>query len=185
MNRQSYIYIAGIILFTAGWVFMIFFPFIGDKNKVMIEIQNSEQQLLEYKQTMKILPEILNRKKEIDLEKKELDSKLYTKADVLKLLDKIKYNAEKTNLTLKEITPPLEELLYLNDIITDSTQPHFLNIGVSLDGDYVNLGKFVKSLENEYYFRGINQCIINSDLKDNREISMYVGFKALLGRVKG
>ncbi|MFQ5452562.1 MAG: type 4a pilus biogenesis protein PilO [Candidatus Zixiibacteriota bacterium] len=176
--------ITGLLL-TCVWFFLFFVPYHKEKKQLKDNIAKSEKQLQDYQQTIKNLPSFLKRKKELELIKSNLNSKLYTKNDVLKLFKNLSSEAENNKLKVTEITPPIEELLYLNSIIPDSTQPQFLNIGLQLEGDYINFGKFVEIIEKADYFRGINSCQISKIRQENEKTSFYLGFKALLGRSKG
>ncbi len=184
MNRQSLIYISISIGVIVLWIFLLFFPYVQKNNDISQQIAMTEQKLVDFQKTIDMLPIIIEKRKLLQKEKFSLDSKLYTKAEVLSLFKELEIKAALKNLKITEITPSVEELLYLNSIIPDSTQPQFLNIGLNLSGDFINFGKFVNKLEKEDYFRGINRCIIAGRLEDDREISMYIGFKVLLSRTE-
>lgn len=182
MNRKGYILLGSGFGLICLWFFILFIPFQTSNNKYEHEIQQAQNQFNDFNQTISMLPSIIKRKGTLERQKFELNSRLYTKAEVLSLFEKLKEKAAFINLSVSEITPPVEELLLLNSIIPDSTKPQFLNIGMRLKGNYIQFGKFVEILEREDYFRGINRCIITGDVKQNIETNFYIGFKALLGR---
>lgn len=187
MNKLGYTYISVAFVICCLWLFMVFVPYHKQKQILSIKIDNSKKQLEDYKQTIKSFPAFLKRKNHLDLLKSNLNSKLYTKNDVLKLFKQIKKEASFQKLTVIDITPSIEELLYLNNIIPNSGQPPFINIGLQLKGDYIHFGKFISSIEKKEFFQNINQChIIKGDESDkNGVINIYFTFKALLGNLPG
>ncbi len=185
MNRTTQMYIAACIGIIAAWIFLAFLPNEQRRQQSVIKVTENEQQLADFQATLAQLPLYLGKKHDLDKQKKDLTSKLYTKEDVLNLFERIKEQAATRNLTVTEITPPVEELLYLNTIIPDSVTPQFLNIGVRMGGDYISFGKFVSALEKENYFRGVNRCQIDANADGLKEPTFYFAFKALLGTYKG
>lgn len=185
MNRKSWIYISCSIVIVILWVFLQFIPYVEKSAQITGLTIEAEQLLQDFTNTIDMLPEILKQKEQLLSQKLLLNSKLYTKAEVLNLFNELKTKAGIQQLEVTEITPSVEELLHLNSIVPDSTQPQFLNIGLNVVGSYINFGKFVTTLEKEKYFRGINRCIIVGKIDENDEISMFIGFKALLGRTEG
>ena len=88
-------------------------------------------------------------------------------------------------MKIVEITPPVEELLRINRINTDSTKLMILNVSIKVHGSYANFGKFVTTMEESLFFRGSNFCNIFSTLKMRSPILYNFGFKSLLGSLKG
>ncbi len=185
MNRTSQIYLALGLAIVAAWVFFAFLPNQRRQHEYALRILEDQQRLSDFNTTLEQLPAYLGRKRDLDREKTALMSKLYTKEDVLNLFDRIREEALSRGLTVTEITPPVEELLYLNTLVPDSSTPQFLNIGLRLDGNYVSFGKFVMNIEKANYFRGVNKCQIDANADGHQEPTFYFGFKALLGKYRG
>lgn len=183
MNKQSYLLISSAVILISLWFFLLFTPYVQEKKSLKIKITDEKSQLQDFQQTINLLPKFMTERKLLKQRKEFLTSKLYTKEEVINLFSCIKDNAAAKNLIVTEITPPIEELLYLNSIIPDSTRPQFLNIGVSVSGSYIEFAKFIKKIENEPYFRGINACRISGSKDFNQNLELYIGFKALLGRI--
>lgn len=181
MNRTGLTYtIIGVAL-LAIWFFALYTPYEQKKIATTLKITECNQQLNDFSRTLTMFPAILDQKKTLDEKKQFVNSKLYTKEQVLNLFERLKHQANSQNLAVMEITPPINELLELNNSLPDSTSPQFLNIGLSLEGDYIEFGRFISALERENYFRGVNRCII-SRTDENRNITnFFIGFKALLG----
>lgn len=183
MNRQSYIYGTLISLTVVLWFFLIYSPYLQNKDHFVNEIQNANIKLADFEQTINKLPDYIARRESLKKRREYLNSNLYTKEEVLNLFNQLKDKAARHNLYVSEITPPVEELLYLNSIVPDTNRPQFLNIGVHVTGSYIDFGKFVKTIEDQAYFRGINNCRISGSRDYNSQLDMYVTFKALLGRI--
>lgn len=184
MNR-AYLFYAGITLALVGlWFFGAFVPFQKEYEQARVEIDQAETQLADFQKTISELPVYIAKHQNLLNQRDDLNSKLYTKKDVLELFDALKFEAFRKNVSVTEITPPIEELLYLNTIIPDSSQPQFLNIGLKMEGDFVGFGKFIEEIEHAEYFRGINECKVYGHSDDKTKITMHLGFKALLGSLR-
>ncbi len=183
MNKQSYIYISSISLALCLWFFLIFTPYTKEKKTLKDGIENSTVQLNDFAKTIDLLPKFVAERELLKKRKDFINSNLYTKEEVINLFSRLKMNASKHNLEVTEITPPIAELLHLNSFIPDSTKPQFLNIGVQVSGSYIEFAKFIKKIEQEPYFRGLNSCRISGSKDYNQELDLYIGFKALLGRI--
>lgn len=181
MNRTGLTYLTIGIALLGIWFFALYLPYqknkIGNDQKIAV----CYQQLNDFSQTLSMFPAVLDQKKTLDQKKELVNSKLYTKEQVLALFNRLKRQANEENLAVIEITPPVDELLQLNSSMPDSTAPQFLNIGMSLNGDYLTFGRFISALEKENYFRGINRCIISRTDEDKNITNFFIGFKALLG----
>ena len=183
MNKQGYIYLTLILLVSSLWFFILCIPYVKEEKMLRIKISEDISQLQDFEQTISLLPAYISEREALKQKKDFLNSKLYTKEEVINLFSRLKDDASVRHLTVTEITPPVEELLNLNNIIPDSTKPQFLNIGVRVSGSYIEFAKFLKKVEKEPYFRGINSCRISGSKDLNQELNMYIGFKALLGRI--
>ena len=183
MNKQGYIYSISSITILALWFFLLCSPFIKEEKQLKSQISDGNAQLTDFEETITLLPKFISERKQLRQRKEFLNSMLYTKEEVISLFKRLKQDASSQHLIVTEITPPIEELLQLNSIIPDSTVPQFLNIGVSVSGSYIEFAKFIKQIEKEPYFRGINQCRISGSKDFNQELKLHIGFKALLGRL--
>lgn len=183
MNKRPFIYIFTTLILLTLWTLMIWLPSYRQNLLIKVRINEAKQQLNDYKYTLEQLPLIIAEKKQYENMKSILDEKLYTKQDILKLFDKLYDIAYKEQLHIVEITPPVEELLMLNRNISDSTQPLFLNITLSMTGNYINFGKFSEKIENSQFHRKTNICQIIGDSKPVNKLKFMFGFKALLGKL--
>ncbi|UCD63337.1 MAG: hypothetical protein JSW34_11395 [Candidatus Zixiibacteriota bacterium] len=165
------------------WFFTAYVPHHKDSRTTKGALREAESQINDFRQTIAQLPAIIEQRKDLLSRRDDLDSKLYAKEDVLELFAELERQASRWQIEVTEITPPVEELLYLNTIIADSSMPQFLNIGMRLDGDYVSFGRFIQAVEKADYFRGINRCKMIGHADDRTKISLELGFKALLGNL--
>ncbi len=173
---------AGIIVTIIGiWFLVIFTPYVENKKSLNAKITADHIKLSDFEQTIHILPKYLTELKSLKEQRSSLNSKLYTKEEVINLFERLKKTANSQHLEVTEITPPIAELLHLNSMIPDSTNPQFLNIGVRVSGSYIEFAKFIKIIEKESFFRGVNACRILGSKDYNKELDLYIGFKALLG----
>jgi Tfp pilus assembly protein PilO len=180
-------YAAVAVGMTVVWFLLVFAPLYKKLGQLEMQITESQQQLADFEQIMSQLPRYIEAREKLRAQRAALSSRLYSKDDILKLFDHLKRQAAKKNLTVTEISPPVEELLHLNSMIPDSTQPLFLNIALTFEGGYIEFGQFVGLVERADYFRGINECTIigSKDPKDSEgHLRLKLGFKAILGGLK-
>jgi len=172
--------IIGLILITA-WYFLVFSPLLTEQT--LIDRQSSEiyQQLSDLQSTINEVPEYLRTKESLENTKQEINSKLFGKKQILNLFKRLNLEAEDRGLTIIEITPPVSELLALNNIEDNSTEPLFLNLDIKIKGGYVSFGRYLQYLEEASFFRGIRKCQITTEAEDASELVIQIGFKALLG----
>ena len=145
------------------------------------QTREAGNRLADYQRTFSELPAYLNESKKLRQIRGELNSKLYSKDDVLRLFGQLDKEARNRGLVLAEISPPVEELLYLNSIIPDSITAQFLTVRLTLTGNYEAFGRFVRNIEQAGFFRGIERCEIFAGQQDLRTVTYNLTFKALLG----
>ena len=180
MKKMTITYVAMAIALCAIWFFAAYVPYHKEQEKTSTDIAEAEKQLADFQRTISELPKYIERQKNLLTLRHDMNSKLYSKKDVLKLFETLRNEADLKRVDITEITPPIEELLYLNAIIPDSSKPQFLNIGLSLEGDFISFGKFIEQMEHAEYFRGINRCKMFGHADDKTKVTMHFGFKALL-----
>jgi len=181
MRYRPIAYLGAALVILCVWQFLVSEYLSRDHALLLEQTAKAEAQLADFRMTVAQLPDFLARSKSLEASKLHLQSSLYAKGDILRLLGKIDDQARARGMRIKEITPPISELLALNNATDNPSEPQFLNITLRLEGDYVGFGKFVTDLEQATYFRGINTCRINGSPSQNVKIDFSVGFRALLG----
>lgn len=181
-NPRIYFIVTGMLCMLV--LFAIFLPVHRQQQELAVQVVQEKAKLADFKTTLDNLPAFLEKSADLNTTKRILADKLYTRTEVLSLLRQLYLDAEKHKLTIKEVTPPVNELLELNRIVTDSLQPLFLNIYLKMDGKYTNFGKFVQAVEKSDYFRGTNICQIIGSKEDTRVLNFQFGFRVLLGLVE-
>jgi len=177
---------AGIYLSIGGLMILLwgvagYLPLKRSEAQVLSEISTGRAQLTEFEQTMRTLPSFIRKSHELERMRKKLNSSLYAKSEIIDLLQQLHQEANSLGMNVTEITPPVEELLKLNQVMEDADSPPFLNLTLSLTGNYVGFGKYVRWLEHRPYFRGVNTCMISGNPSGKQPVIYAVGFRALLG----
>jgi Tfp pilus assembly protein PilO len=183
---KTRILIFGITAATmlALWYALIYRPNEAKYETLKADLISIREKIDDYNRTMDRLPEFLKTQSELAKFRSELNNKLYATSDILTLLEELHGKAENFGLEITEITPPISELLQLNNASRIPGEPQFLNLSLRLTGDYVNFGRFVSRLEKAPYFRGVRNCQIRSSYDDPGDIHFYLSFKSLLGSIK-
>ena len=184
MNKQFTIYVVLGVGLVGVWLFAALLPYFGKSRAIDYQMMEAEQKLADFRQTIQILPEFVKTRNELAQRKAELNSSLYTKDNILSLFEKFYVLADKNQVQIVEITPPLEELLQINRILPDSMGLIFLNISLRVEGHYQDFGRLVSALEEEPFYRGPNHCNIVGTYDRRLDIQYHIGFKSLLGSLK-
>ncbi len=183
MNRPLMLYCATAVVLTGIWFAFILRPAIVERKSAEAKVVDLQRQLTSYLNLVASMPEYLKTRNTLQSQTKDLHSALYAKNEILQLLERLNRQAHDENLTIVDITPPVSELLKLNRT-TGPDEPLFLNITLTLQGDFTGFGKYVNSLEKAPFFRGINSCRIIGPEEINTHLNIVVGFKTLLGQIR-
>ncbi|MEA2031424.1 MAG: hypothetical protein U9N55_07520 [candidate division Zixibacteria bacterium] len=184
MNRRVLAYIGAAIGLVAIWFFMIYAPYRQERKQELTKTEQALNQLANFDQILSSVPNYLSSSANLEADKMNIMSHLYVKSDILKLFGNLERTAKQHNLMPLEIRPSILELLQLNTLITTTNkQPLFINIDMNLTGDYVDIGRFVQSLESKPFFRGLSHCLIleNTDAS-NGDLRLNVRFKTILAQ---
>lgn len=185
MKRRVGIYGGTVLALVVLWGYMVYVPYQAKARLAETQGAETQRQLREVEQFTLQLPVFLQDQQELDRQRIDLESKLYAKADVLMLLADLRLQASEFGVRVEEMSPPIEELLVLNETVARNDSPQFLNVEIILSGDYVALGRFVQRLEQSEYTRGINRCVITGARDGTEPLQMQLGFRALLGSTGG
>ncbi len=164
----------------ASWYFAGYVPMRGQLRGINQQIDVAEAQLADYQTTIAQLPVLIREGAEMDARKYRQNAALFAKEDVLRLFDEINTQAGSEQLSVVEITPPVNELLNLNAAAATPHEPLFLNVTVRVMGDYIGFGRFVGRVESLPYFRGVNTCSAMGTADKSAPVVYSLGFKALL-----
>jgi hypothetical protein len=181
MTKRLVIYFSIVAALGALWLFVIHGPLVQRQKEVSEQTVRAEAQLADYLHTMEQLPQYLQTSRTLETLRSELNSSLYAKNDILKLLGRITDDAVAHDLAVIEISPPVMELIQLNRLSEISTEPQYLNLTIDIRGQYVDFGRFVSYLEQEPFFRSINHCSIRGGQETQQQLDFSIGFQALLG----
>ena len=184
MNKILAIYGGSALVLTVAWALLILVPSQKKMKALESEIAKSEKHIADFTSTIEQIPEYLETKEDLIAFREGLNSTLYAGSDILRLFSKLEKDARTHRLAVNEITPPVDELLELNRNVGPD-EPQFLNITLKMTGNYIDFGRYMTELEKAPYFRGINDCRITAGNEENTKSSIVVGFKALLGQVRG
>ncbi len=183
MKQRVLLYSAGAVGLLLLWLVFVYNPITAERKKVAQESVALEAQLADFVDVVSRMPEYVTTLNQLRTYTHELQSTLYAKDEILQMLKNLNREARANELAIVDITPPVNELLELNRT-TSTDEPLFLNITLTLTGNYVGFGKYVNELEKATFFRGINHCRITKPTEEESPVSIVVGFKTLLGRVR-
>ncbi len=183
-NRLIYHTLIGIGLIVA-WIFLVYVPLSRKQAAADEQIREAEHQLQDLRESVTLLPSFLNARDQLESNRRDLNDKLFGKSEILELFREIDIMASSHQLTLVEISPPLLELLQLEETVADTTTAPFLTLRLTLEGEYTRFGQFVSELEQADFYRQPQKCKIMG-ARDAAHPTRYdLDFTALLGTSGG
>jgi len=169
----------------AAWYFLLEAPLGRQRVEISARTDQARQQIVEFRRIMAELPVYLETHRSLEQTRTDINESLYAKDEILELFDLITEQAQTYRLEVLEISPPVEELLLLNNLMPSPDKPPFLNLTIKLQGGYVDFGRYVAFIESAPFFRGVNLCQISSPPDDDDAPTSYLlGFRALLGQLE-
>jgi hypothetical protein len=181
VQQRVALYTAGVLAMLAVWYFAVYTPTTRSLTSGSDEVANALHQLADYNRTVRELPGFLTADEKLAADRRQLNSSLYAKNDIMDLFRQLTTDAQDHSLKLVQITPPVSELLELNRQASTDNAPLFLNLTLDFQGRYVDFGRFIGDLELKPYFRSIRTCVIRGAQTPERTIDMSLSFKALIG----
>ena len=175
-----YAVLGGVII--GLWYFILYAPAHENLSDVRNKIAEAEVRMADYQRTLNEVPVFLRAQAKMADMRRSLDAQLYAKQDILDLFDWLERQAVERDLLLMEITPPVEELLSLNSTMLTSEQPPFLNVNLKLRGGYIEFGKYIETIEQASFFRGINTCSVIASADESEKPFLHLNLKVLLSR---
>ncbi len=180
MSKLLMTYVVLGVTAVGVWLFFVLVPHRQKKQMSTEQIKQAERQLADYERIRTELPAFLATSQNLGTVQEEMVSKLYAKGDIIALFEELQRRSGAHGLVLAEIRPSVEELLELNALAPSPDNPMFLHITLRFQGGFEDFGRYVNSLENEHYFRGITLCQVQKHEEANG-LHHILSFKALLG----
>jgi hypothetical protein len=181
MKRRWGIYGAVAALLVIAFTYLAVLPYGQERRSATSRIVEQTAELQKLGAFTSAMPSLLEARRQLESRRIDLQSRLFARADILRLFDDLTAGAEDCGLTMVEISPPVEELLRLSEARSDTLKPLFLNLTVQLEGDYLDFGRFVEVVERAEYSRAVNRCIISGAPDGSKPLQFTLAFKALLG----
>lgn len=181
MRTRLITFLGAAVGILALWFFLLYRPAANRQVLLDAELAETQAKLDDYHATVADLPAILKQQNNLRTSRRELASKLFAKNDILNLFRQLDTDVRNHDLRITEISPPVHELLALNQKLQTPDDPLFLNIRLTIKGNFIDFGRYVEALEQANYFRGVNRCTINSSNVAGEPTTYTIDFRALLG----
>ncbi len=183
--KQRHIIVISICLFMiAAWYVLLVIPTRQRFSELQKNLYNANVQISDFRKIMMIAPEFYKNHENIKRQKLQLSSQLYSKENLLSLFDELESMAKNNNLIVIEFTPSVEELLRINHVLPEDNKPQTLNIIITLSGQLADIGTFVKGVESENFYQGVDFCRILNSVDGQINSNFVYGFKAVLGTIR-
>ena len=183
---KKFYLITAIALLTiiTVWYLLLIAPQTRERDQMTVSLVDSENKLHDLKKIIMEIPRNFTAESQMLIRNKYLISKLYSRDDILNLLDEISQKSSINNVELVEISPSIEMLLALNRMRADENNLQTLDITIRFQGTLINIGQYIKEIESRSFYRGVNSCRISNPIEVKQASDVYYSFKALLGTIK-
>jgi len=184
MKQRHVIFISIFVLLIASWYVLLVIPTKQELSKLQSSLYDANAQITDFHKIMMIAPEFYKNHENIKRQKLQLSSQLYSKKNLLSLFDELEDRAKTNNLEVIEFTPSVEELLRINHLLPEDNKPQTLNMVITLKGRLYDIGNFVKGVETENFYQGVDFCRILNTVDGQVNSNFVYGFKAVLGAIR-
>ena len=180
MKLRISLYILGSAAIALLWYSFLISPAHKRQAQLEAEIQAAQVQLEDFQATLNQLPVFLQTRDGLNRKIEEINSRLYSRQEMLDLFDHVESLAKDQGLFVRELAPRIEELLVLAQTKPKPGEPQSLGMSLRLSGDYLAFGQFVESLEKQAYFKAVDRCLISDSPDMSGHLIFDLHFRALL-----
>lgn len=156
-------------------------PLNNERKEIKSETAVLSVKLLDYQTTMLTINTYLEKRRELESRRLSLSAGLYNRAEVLEIVGALADMADKHHVTVKEISPSVEEMLRLNRETPTDGAPQFLDMAIRISGGFSGAGKFMGDLEKSPLFVGLRNLHVIEREKGYVPAEYSIHFEAILG----
>lgn len=162
-----------ILLGIAAW-FLLYQPRITARQKAVKEIAELRKQLDETKARIAEMPRLRQKKEQLEQEISDIWARVVPRSEMLGLFRKISQEAERQRVHFMEIVPPGLDTLLQEEGPSAQVRP--VPFMVTVQGRYLDIGRYIQSLGGYQYFVRVPDVDINAreDIRPEVEAKMLV-----------
>ncbi|MGC8797697.1 MAG: type 4a pilus biogenesis protein PilO [candidate division WOR-3 bacterium] len=138
-----------VVLGIGAW-FLLYQPRIKARQKTMAEIRDLQKQLEETKARIAQMPRLRQRKEQLEAEISGIWARVVPRSQMLSLFRDLAREAEQQRVHFLEITPPGLDTLLQEEGPSAQVRP--VPFMVTVQGRYLDIGRFVEGLADYPYF---------------------------------
>jgi len=180
MRLRISLFVAAGMGIALLWYFFLITPAHQVQAQLQADLVATQIQMEDFQATLNQLPVFLQTRDGINRKITEINSRLYSRQEMLKLFDHVEQLAQEQGLLVTELAPHIEELLLLAQTPPTPGQPQTMSLDVRLTGNYLSFGRFVETLEKQAYFKDVDKCLISDSPDLGGKLLFDLQFKALL-----
>jgi len=166
-----------VLLGIAAW-FLLYQPRIAARQKTAKEIADLQKQLDETKARIAQMPKLRQHKEQLESEIRAIWARVVPRSQMLGLFKQLAQEAEQKRVHFLEIVPPGLDTLLQEEGQSDPVRPvPFL---VTVQGRYLDIGRYVEDLNRYPYFVRVPDFDINAreDIRPEVEAKLLVNIYA-------
>ncbi len=183
-RRAVFIGIVIYILLGVGFWFLLYQPRINAREKAMAEVRELQKQIEETKARIAQMPQLRAKKERLEAEISGIWERVVPRSEMLGLFRQLAQEAERERVRFLEISPPGLDTLLEEEGPSAQVRP--VPFMVTVQGRYLDIGRFVEKLAHYPYFVRVPDFDINAreDIRPEVEAKMLVNIyvSSLAGR---
>ncbi len=177
----------GIVIYVVlgiGFWFLLYQPRLNARQKTVAEIKELQKQLDETKARIAQMPKLRAKKEQLGMEIAGIWERVVPRSEMLGLFRQLAQEAERQRVRFLEVAPPGLDTLLEEEGPSAQVRP--VPFMVTVQGRYLDIGRFVEGLAQYPYFVRVPDFDINAreDIRPEVEAKMLVNIYAssLAGR---
>ncbi len=162
-----------VVLGIAAW-FLLYQPRIKSRQKTMAEIAELRKELDATKARIAQMPRLRQRKEQLEAEIQDIWSRVVPRSEMLGLFRRFSREAEQRRVRFLEIIPPGLDTLLQEEGPSNQVRP--VPFMVTVQGRYLDIGRYVASLNTYPYFVRVPDFEVNArdDIRPEVEAKLLV-----------
>ena len=166
-----------VVLGVAAW-FLLYQPRINARNKAAKEIAELRKELDDTKARIAQMPRLRQKKAQLEQEIGDIWARVVPRSEMLGLFRRISQEAERERVHFLEIVPPGLDTLLQEEGPTAQVRP--VPFFVTVQGRYLDIGRYVEELARYQYFVRVPDFDINArqDIRPEVEAKLLLNIYA-------
>lgn len=171
---------ASVAIFVCLYAILVY-PASRERIQEQTRATEINAKLTEYSSSVVTIESIASARDSLRNVSEILNERLYARADVMALVERLSSLCQDANITLRELSPSVNQLLAMNAVQPSSTEPQFLELSLRVTGGIKDVAQWMQTLTKEPFFILTNSIHAFSREQGVIPAEYVINFTAALG----